>query len=46
MRELQRWQKNHGLDFASAVEQVLSATDTSPSLSSAIMIDEVDRALD
>jgi DNA ligase-4 len=46
MLELQRWQSVHGLDFASAVEQVLSATDTSPSSSSAITIDEVDYTLD
>ena len=46
MRELQRWQSDRGLDFASAVEKVLSATSPSPSPSSTVMIDDVDEALD
>ena len=46
MRELQRWQSDHGLDFTSAVEKVLSATSPSPSPFSTVMIDDVDEALD
>ena len=46
MLELRRWQGEHGLDFGSAVEQVLSAKDASPSSSSAITIEEVDHTLD
>ena len=46
MRELQRWQSDRGLDFASAVEKVLSATSPSPSPSSTVTIDDVDEALD
>ena len=46
MRELQRWQRDRGLDFASAVEKVLSATSPSRSLSTTVMIDDVDEALD
>ena len=45
MRELQRLQDLQGLDFAAAIQQVLSAAEPAPVVSHQVTVEEVERSL-
>jgi DNA ligase 4 len=45
-KELQQWRNRDGIDFASSVERVISATNSALQLDSSVTVDRIDEVLD
>ena len=46
LKELQKWRDQDGVDFASSVEHVMSATDSTLQPDSSVTVDQIDETLD